>query len=306
MLLRALILAKTAETVTLGKLDARSGVLGNDELGVLGRTFDEMVSRLAESLSLVTAARDRMKHELSVGREIQMSMIPLIFPAFPERDEFSIFATLEPAREVGGDFYDFFFINDDQICICIGDVSGKGVPSALFMAVAKTLIKSRAADNLSTASILTRVNDELSADNKECMFVTLFIAIIDVKTGVAVYTNAGHNAPYLRRRDGSLRRLDALHGPVAGAVDGIVYGEDTIRLEQSDMLFLYTDGVTEAMDGEGAWFSEERLVNLLQTTELDHAEMAVNAIVSAVKKFEDGAEQTDDVTILLFRFGDGH
>ena len=306
VLLRALILAKTAETVTLGKLDARSGVLGNDELGVLGRTFDEMVSRLAESLSLVTAARDRMKHELSVGREIQMSMIPLIFPAFPERDEFSIFATLEPAREVGGDFYDFFFINDDQICICIGDVSGKGVPSALFMAVAKTLIKSRAADDLSTASILTRVNDELSADNKECMFVTLFIAIIDVKTGVAVYTNAGHNAPYLRRRDGSLRRLDALHGPVAGAVDGIVYGEDTIRLEQSDMLFLYTDGVTEAMDGEGAWFSEERLVNLLQTTELDHAEMAVNAIVSAVKKFEDGAEQTDDVTILLFRFGDGH
>jgi sigma-B regulation protein RsbU (phosphoserine phosphatase) len=302
VLLRTGALASAAEQITAGELDVRSGVQGKDELGVLGTTFDDMVSRLAKSLKLVTASRDRMEEELNIGREIQMSMVPLIFPAFPNHDEFTIFAVLEPAREVGGDFYDFFFIDEDRFCICIGDVSGKGVPSALFMAVAKTLIKSRATDDFSTASILTHLNDELSADNKECMFVTLFIGIINIKTGEVLFTNAGHNPPYIRRNDGSLQRLDARHGPVIGAMNGVVYGEDRVRLERADLVLLYTDGVTEAMDSKNNLFSEDRLVRLLKEPDMGSAEKAVNSTVSAVKTFESGAEQTDDVTVLAFQF----
>ena len=137
------------------------------------------ISELKEAERVLAIANERMENELNVGREIQMSMIPLTFPPFPDYDEFSIFAALEPAREVGGDFYDFFFVDDERLCFCIGDVSGKGVPSALFMAVTKTLIKSRAIDDASTASILTHVNGELSADNKTSMFVTIFLGIRD-------------------------------------------------------------------------------------------------------------------------------
>ncbi len=163
---------------------------------------------------------------MNIGREIQMSMVPLVFPPFPDHNEFSVFAALEPAREVGGDFYDFYFLDEERLCICIGDVSGKGVPAALFMAMAKTLIKSRADDDRSTASILTHVNDELSADNKTCMFVTIFTGILNIRTGELVYTNAGHNPPYLRRKDGHWQRLDRRHGPVIAAVEGMVYKEE--------------------------------------------------------------------------------
>lgn len=304
VLVRAGALAGAAEQITSGDLDVRSGVRGNDELGVLGKAFDNMVTQLSETLALVTAAKERMEDELNVAREIQLSMVPLIFPfpAFPAYAEFSIYAALKPAREIGGDFYDFFFIDDQRICLCIGDVSGKGVPSALFMAVAKTLIKSRAADDLSTASIVTHVNDELSADNKECMFVTLFIGIVDIRTGEVVATNAGHNPPYVCRSNGTLQRLDARHGPIVGAMEGVVYGEARMHLNPADMVFLYTDGVTEAMDGKDNLFSEERLVSLLKDAHLDTAENVVNATLSAVRTFETGAEQTDDVTVLAFRF----
>ena len=304
VLLRAGALADVAEQITAGELDVRSSVKGNDELGVLGKTFDDMVSRLSENLALLTADKERMEVELNVGREIQMSMLPRIFPfpAFPVRTEFSIYAALKPAREVGGDFYDFFFIDERRICLSIGDVSGKGVPAALFMAVAKTLIKSRAADDLSTASILTHVNNELSADNKECMFVTLFIGIVNIETGEFVYTNAGHNPPYLCRSNEPLQRLDARHGPIVGAMEGMVYGEERAHLDPADMVFLYTDGVTEAMDGDDKLFSEERLVGLLKDAYLETAESVVNATVSAVRTFEAGAEQADDVTVLAFRF----
>lgn len=302
VLLRAGTLADAAGRIGEGRLDVRSGVRGNDELGILGATFDDMVSRLEENLNLVTAAKDRMEYELGVGRGIQMSLVPLIFPPFPAREEFSVYATLEPAREVGGDFYNFFFIDENRFCVCVGDVSGKGVPAALFMAVAMTLIKSRATDDLSTASILTHMNDEVSADNRESMFVTLFIAIIDIRSGEVVFTNAGHNPPYVRREGGALQRLDTRHGPVIGAMEGMVYGEDRMNLRIGDMLFLYTDGVTEAMDARDRLFSEERLVALLESGDAATAEAAVDATVSAVKAFEGGAEQTDDITVLAFQF----
>ena len=304
VLVRARDLAEAATHIAAGELNTRSDVRGRDELGVLGKTFDDMVSQLAETLALVTAVKDRMQGELDIGREIQMSMVPLIFPAFPDHPEFTVYAVLKPAREVGGDFYDFYFIDEDRFCICIGDVSGKGVPSALFMAVAKTLIKSWSNDNFSTGDILTNANTELANNNKESMFVTLFLAIINTKTGDAVFTNAGHNPPFVRHGDGSLQRLDERHGPVVGAVPDIVYGENRIQLDTASIMFVYTDGVTEAIDANETLFTEARLVELLETTELDTAEKIVETTVLAVKEFEGDVEQTDDVTVLAFQLND--
>ncbi len=269
----------------------------------------ELLGQKNQELEILSAKlsiqKERMETELNVGREIQMSMIPLTFPAFPDHDEFAIYAALEPAREVGGDFYDYFFIGEEKFLVCIGDVSGKGVPSALFMAVAKTLIKSRAADDLSTTSIITHVNGELSADNKENMFVTLFIGIVNLKTGEVVFTNAGHNPPFVLRKDGTLLRLDERHGPVLGAMEGMVYGQDRIKLAPSDILFLYTDGVTEAMNAENTLFSDERLAGLLEGMDGVTAEKAVKDTVASVKAFEGEADQTDDITVLAFQYHGG-
>jgi sigma-B regulation protein RsbU (phosphoserine phosphatase) len=243
-----------------------------------------------------------MESELNVGHEIQMSMIPLIFPPFPDHDEFSIYAALEPAREVGGDFYDYYFLDDGRLCFCVGDVSGKGVPAALFMAVTKTLIKSRAIDDFSTASILTHVNAELSADTTNSMFVTVFLGILDFRSGEFVYTNAGHNPPYLKRKGGSLQRLDVRHGPMIGAAPGMVYREDTETMTPGDMLFMYTDGVTEERNADRELFSEKRLVSVLATTTVDSVENAVRDTVAAVRDFRGDGDQEDDITVLAVQF----
>jgi sigma-B regulation protein RsbU (phosphoserine phosphatase) len=255
-----------------------------------------------DNLRRTTTAKERMESELNIGRDIQMSMLPLEFPPYPHRNEFTVFATLEPAREVGGDFYDFFLVDEDRFCFCVGDVSGKGVPAALFMAVTKTLIKSRATNDFSPASIITHVNDEIADGNDSAMFVTLWLGILDVSSGRLVYTNAGHNPPYLRRASGELVRLDRLHGPVIGALEGLVYGEDEEALARSDHLFLYTDGVTEAMDPQGVLYEEDRLVEVLNSGEFDSVESLVAASTEDVWRFQAEAEQADDVTVLAVRF----
>ncbi|MFB3046116.1 MAG: ammonium transporter [Acidiferrobacterales bacterium] len=258
--------------------------------------------KLEEAYEIIRDQKERMEDELNIGREIQMSMLPLVFPPFPDHDEFSIYAVLEPAREVGGDFYDFFFIDDERFCICIGDVSGKGVPSALFMAVTKTLIKSRTTDDFSTASILTHVNTELSTDNKSCMFVTIFLGILNIRTGQLIYTNAGHNPPYLKRKDGSLQRLDTRHGPVIGAMSGMVYEEEADTLGPGDLLFMYTDGVTEEMNVDEQLFSEQTMAKLLMSDKGSSVEAMVRDTVSAVNRFRGETEQSDDITVLALRF----
>ena len=257
---------------------------------------------LHNAYEIIKDQKERMEDELNIGREIQMGMIPLVFPPFPDRNEFSIFAALEPAREVGGDFYDFYFVDDDKLCACIGDVAGKGVPSALFMAMAKTLIKSRANDDRSTASILTHVNEELSQDNKNSMFVTIFAAILNLRTGELLYTNAGHNPPYIKRKDGTLQRLDERHGPVVGAIDGIVYTEDRIAMEPGELLFLYTDGITEAMNAKERLFSEDRLRKKLSAKSIREPQISVTKMIDAVKTFAGDAEQADDITVLSLAF----
>jgi sigma-B regulation protein RsbU (phosphoserine phosphatase) len=247
-------------------------------------------------------ARKRMEDELNVGREIQMSMLPLIFPPYPRRDDFAVHANLVPAREVGGDFYDFFLIDEDRFCFCVGDVSGKGVPAALFMAVTKTLIESRARNDSSPASILTHVNNEISRHNEACMFVTILLGILDLRTGELSYSNAGHDPPYLKSKDGSLGSLDERHGPVIGAMDGVVYGEGRADLSRGDQLLLFTDGVTEAMDETRQLYSRERLTRMLSARDFESVEALVRATVDDVWRFQGDAEQADDVTVLAVQY----
>ncbi len=250
----------------------------------------------------VQTAQARTEGELNAAHDIQMSMVPLTFPAFPDRKEFDIYATLHPAKEVGGDFYDFFFIDEDHFCVLIGDVSGKGVPSALFMAVTKTLIKSRASEETSTASIISHVNDEVSSDNASSMFVTIFVAIINIRSGDVTYTNAGHNPPYVKPKGESPDRLDGRHGPVVGAMPGIKYQEERRTLNAGDLLILYTDGITEAMNANLELFSEDRLVDLLGSATIESAEDTIREAIRAVKIFEGETDQTDDITVLAFQY----
>jgi sigma-B regulation protein RsbU (phosphoserine phosphatase) len=255
-----------------------------------------------ETLKHTRSAKDRMESELNIGRDIQMSMLPLQFPAFPEQEEFDVHAALHPAQEVGGDFYDMFMIDLDHFCFCVGDVSGKGVPAALFMAVTKTLIKSRAANDLSPASILSHVNSETAEGNDSAMFVTVFMGILHLPSGELVYSNAGHNPPYVVRGDGSLLRLEQRHGPVVGAMEGLAYGEDRVTLERGDLVYLYTDGVTEAMDIDGALYGEPRLVEILEQAEHATAKDSVLHSVGDVWRFQGDASQADDITVMALRY----
>jgi DNA-binding response OmpR family regulator len=209
---------------------------------------------LQRAHAVINAQKERMQEELNVGRDIQLSMLPRTFPAFPDREEFKLHASMEAAREVGGDFYDFFFVDDDHLCLCVGDVSGKGVPASLFMAISKVLIRLGASAELSTASILTRVNDELAANNDAMMFVTVFLGVLDVRTGELTYTNAGHNPPYIKRSDGQVERLSPRHGPMLGPKAGVAFDQGQAQLAAGDLLFLFSDGITEARDIERGFY----------------------------------------------------
>ena len=260
---------------------------------------NDELQRTLDNLKLAKDHNARMENELEVGQSIQMGMLP--------QNEFitdgiNLYAKLIPAREVGGDFYDFFFIDEDRFCICVGDVSGKGVPAALFMAVTKTLIKSRASDDISTASILTHVNDELSRDNSASMFVTVFAAILNIKTGEFIYTNAGHNPPYIIQNSGNLLRLDTLHGPVAGAMPGMTYKQNSYTMNPGEYCVMFTDGVTEAMNIKGELYSEPRLKTLFSENTFKSVNHIVNSIVDSVSSFEDEAEQADDITVMAMKY----
>ena len=286
----------------IAKLEAIVQKKGRDELIAEIQKKNVELQDSLDNLRRTRSAKERMESELNIGREIQMSMLPVTFPAFPHRSDFDVHATLHPAREVGGDFYDLFLIDDNHFCFCVGDVSGKGVPAALFMAVTKTLIKSRAANEVSPASILSHVNTELAHRNDSCMFVTVFLGILDLGSGELIYSNAGHNPPYLKRSSGELVRVDQRHGPIIGAAEGLAYREDRISVGGGDLLFLYTDGVTEAMDASQQLYSEDRLRELLSSQSFSSVEEAVRVGTDDVWAFQGEAEQADDVTILSVSF----
>ncbi len=273
---------------------ARERLLG--ELQVRNEELRESL----ETLRRTRSAKERMESELQIGREIQLAMVPDGLPAISV-GAVSLRAVLQPAREVGGDFYDALAIDDDKLCVVVGDVSGKGVPAALFMAVTQTLIASAARTGASPGTILTHANASLARNNESCMFVTLFVAILDLRTGALTYANAGHNPPYLARAGGAWDRLDARHGPVVGAVETFDYTEDQAFMGAGDLLFLYTDGVTEAMDPSSALYGEARMLSRLTSAGTDAVDALVGDLMADLRVFQDVADQADDITLLALR-----
>lgn len=246
--------------------------------------------------------KELIEGELTVAREIQMSIVPKIFPPFPGRSEFDIFAVLEPAKEVGGDLYDFFLLDDDHLCFTIGDVSGKGVPASLFMAVTKTLIKAKADIKLGPDDILCAVNNDLCEDNDSGMFVTEFLGILTISTGEIVYSNGGHNLPYILRADGSFEMLPRMAGMALGVMEEMPYVCASLKLNPGDSLVMYTDGVTEAMNEAGELFSEARLENCLAGVAGQTARENIEIILQSIREFVKTAKQSDDITMVVLQF----
>ena len=243
-----------------------------------------------------------IKGDLAVAREIQQAILPRIFPPFPEEaNTLDIAADMNAAKDVGGDFYDFFRIDNDRIGFTIADVSGKGVPAAIFMAVARTLIRATGIRGVSPAECMTYINALLSQESVNYMFVTVFYGIYNIRTGEVTYSNAGHNPPYLMKADGSVEELPLSKDIVAGAIDDYEFTEDTLKLEKGDTLLLFTDGVTEAIDKDEKDYGDERLRKLLsQSTKLSCQEI-VDKVKADVKAFVGEAEQSDDITLLALK-----
>lgn len=255
----------------------------------------------------VQAAKDReqllsLTKELDVASRIQKSMVPGKFPPFPERNDFEILATMTPAKEVGGDFYDFFLIDEEQLGFVIGDVSGKGVPAALFMAVCRTLLKSTALQGLPPEQCLERINRMLAAESVSNMFVTVFYGILNARTGEVIYCNGGHNPPYVLRNDGRVEATEMTGSLVLGVFGKATYQARRITLQSGDGLFLYTDGITEAMDGENNEFTEDRLEDCLKRRNGSTLAEMINGVIDEVKTFVAGAPQNDDMTILALKY----
>ncbi|MBE6128390.1 MAG: HAMP domain-containing protein [Erysipelotrichaceae bacterium] len=282
-------------------LDIKTG----DEVQELAKSFKKMqvdLNDYIERLSVVTAEREKIGAELNVAKSIQMDMMPQIFPAFPERNEFDIYATVDPAREVGGDFYDFFMIDDDHLGLVIADVSGKGVPAALFMVIAKTLIKNRAMMGGGPGEILTDVNRQLCEGNDAGMFVTVWFAIIELSTGKGLAANAGHEHPVLRRKDGSYELVVYRHSPIVAVVEDAVISEHPFRMNTGDRLLVYTDGVPEAMNPELEQYGTARLLDVMNANAECSSREMLRKITLDVEAFMDDSPQADDITMLIFDF----
>ncbi|MCX5794046.1 MAG: SpoIIE family protein phosphatase [Elusimicrobia bacterium] len=298
-------MARATEAMAGGNLDVDlPQALSRDEVGQLTDSFRRMRDSLKDyirKLTETTAAKQRIESELSIARDIQMSTLPKIFPPLPDFPEIEMHAVLDPAREVGGDLYDFYLMEGGQFCFTIGDVSGKGVPASLFLAITKTLLKSVAGATLSPAAILARVNDNLSEGNDQMMFVTTFFAVLDIKTGMLRYSNGGHNPPLLLRRGEEMSFLEGGHGTAVGVRPGAAYEEATLTLRPGDGLFLYTDGVTEGMAPDGSFFGEERMLEYLkQARELPPKDMVLG-LLKDVDRFSQG-DHADDITLLALRY----
>jgi sigma-B regulation protein RsbU (phosphoserine phosphatase) len=292
--------------VAVGNLDAEvPRIDAADEVGTLARSFDAMkrsLKQYIQELTEATAAKERIESELKIAHDIQMGIIPKTFPAFPEVNAFDLFASIVPAREVGGDLYDFFFLDEDHLCFVVGDVSGKGVPAALFMAVTRTLIRTKAAQQLDPGIVLTRVNEDLSLENPSVMFVTLFLGILDIRTGEIEYCNAGHNPPYVLGVDGSVKPVAPTGGIIVGIEEDAIYQSKKLVLERGEAIFVFTDGVTEAMNPGKELFSEERLEKRLATIGGRPLETIVWDIMTSLESFSRGDPQADDITMLVLRF----
>jgi len=270
--------------------------------------LDTTIEKTMHDLEQIRKAKEehdkliKIQQDLDVAKDIQLSFLPKIFPPYPDRKEFDIFASMDAAKSVGGDFYDFFFIGDQKFCFIIGDVSGKGIPAALFMVISKTLLKNEALRGYSPEEILYRVNNTLYPDNDNCMFFTGLCFILDLKTGELEFANAGHNPPLLCKNGSNFTYIELLKSCTVGPIPDIQFKNQKINLNPGDKLFLYTDGVTEAMNPQDELFSEQRLETLLKDLKDKTPKEIIEEVNKAVKDFAQTAPQSDDITMVGFQF----
>ena len=291
----------TLEKITEGNLNEKVDVHSNLEFVSLSNGINTMVDTLKEAIAEAAARLDK---ELEFAREIQHAALPRIFPPYPNKNEFDIFASMTAAKEVGGDFYDFFLLghNGSHIGIVIADVSGKGIPAALFMMSAKTLIKNFAETGMSPAEIFYHTNEKLCENNEAGMFVTAFMGILEIETGKFTYVNAGHNPPLIKRADGGFERMTLKPGFMLGALDSFAYQQSETCLDGGDTIFLYTDGVTEAQNKNLELFGDDRLHDVLNENADKAPKGLLTAVHEAVAAYVDGAEQSDDLTMLALTY----
>lgn len=301
-----LALDRAARLMGEGSLEEQVELHTGDELERLGNTLNAMAQNLKQhiaELRSTTQQRERIESELRVAREIQASLMPGNLSPFPSRTEFELYATMIPAREVGGDFYDCFYIDEEHLCFLVGDVADKGIPAALYMTVAKSLLQAEVRGTTEPDEILTRVNRILAAENDKCMFVTVICAVLEIRTGALRIASAGHGAPVHVAQGNPPRLIELPRGLVIGPLAEANYRSDSARLDPGDVLLLYSDGVTEAMDPGGALYGEERMVACLAKQHAEESAVEiVHRIQADVAKFARGAEQSDDITIMALRY----
>ncbi len=287
------------------ELDIHTG----DEIEELANAIVKMDGDLrvyVRELAKVTAERERMGTELNVAKTIQEGMLPRVFPPFPDRDEFDLYASMVPAWQVGGDFYDFFMVDDDHIALVMADVSGKGIPASLFMAISKVLIKNSVQAGLSPGQALEQVNPQLLEGNDAGLFVTVWLAVIDIKTGKGVAANAGHEHPVLKKAGGDFEMVKYKHSLAVAAIEGVKFREHGFELEPGDCLFVYTDGVPESANERNELMGEARMLDALNKyKDVDPSEF-LPSIMNEIEIFADGAAQADDITMMIFRYNGSH
>ncbi|MFH1394668.1 MAG: SpoIIE family protein phosphatase [Candidatus Omnitrophota bacterium] len=299
-------LVEATKEIAAGKMDFYvPKVKFHDEVGKLTEAFTYMKSalkRYIKQLTETTAVKERIESELKIAHDIQMEIVPKDFSIFSQEKTLDVYAILEPAKEVGGDFYDFFLIDKDHFCFVIADISGKGVPAALFMAVAKTLIKTAAKEIKDPAKTIGRLNKEFAQNNNTGIFITVFCGILNLRTGEIVYVNAGHNAPLVVRKDSSAEFLKNGINTVVGIEEKEEYVNEKILMKEEDMLYVYTDGVTEAFNRNGKMFSEEKLKYEAEKKAWTSSRELAENTLEEIKNFSFGVPQSDDITILVFKF----
>ena len=276
-----------------------------DETQLLADSFQSLTQRIktyVNDIQTITAEKERIGTELALATRIQADMLPNIFPAFPDRRDFDVYASMTPAKEVGGDFYDFFMIDDDHLALVMADVSGKGVPAALFMMVSMILIRNGAKSGLTPAEVLEKVNGQICANNREEMFVTVWLGMLDLKTGKMTAANAGHEYPVLRQPGGPFELIKDPHGFVIGGLKGMRYKNYELQLQPGSRLFVYTDGIPEAGGDRSELYGTDRLLGALQPLQEKSPQEILEAVGSSVQAFVGDAPQFDDLTMLCLQY----
>ena len=286
-------------------IESLSKIKSRNEIGQLAEDVIELtreIDNYTKKIASISAEEERIGTELALAARIQESMLPMTFPPFPDRKEFEIYARMDPAKEVGGDFYDFFFIDDDHLCVVIADVSGKGVPAAMFMTISKIILANTAKLGKSPAETLENANSAICPNNREEMFVTVWMGILELSTGILTASNAGHEYPILKEPGGKFELLKDRHSFVIGGMEGLKYHSYEMRIAPGSTLFLYTDGLPEATDAKKNMFGTDRILKVLNKKPNQSPEQILHTMIGAVNSFVKDAEQFDDLTMLCLYY----